>query len=395
MKRSLRILIAMLAVFGLFASACSASDDAADTAKETAEDIKEDVAEAKEDAEEAKEDAKEDAAEAAGDSEVDDAALVFDIGGRGDLSFNDSAAVGIERVKAELGIDFTEASPNEDGSNRPELLQLGADSSEIVIAVGYLFESDVVVAAEQNPEVYFAVVDSAMVTDGPDGTKVPYADNIAGLVFAEHEGSFLVGAAAALKSETGKVGFIGGVKGMGLIEKFEAGFVAGALEVNPDIEIITQYVSEVPDFSGFTSPDQGKSIATTMYEEGADVIYHAAGPTGNGLFTAAKEYSEDEGSKVWAIGVDSDQYETVAKVDPSLQEYILTSMVKRVDVSVFEAVKAAQAGEFTPGTITYDITVDGVGYSTSGGFVDDIVDKLEDYKAKIIAGEIVVPSVPS
>ncbi len=318
--------------------------------------------------------------------------LVFDIGGRGDQSFNDSAAAGIDRAKSELGIAYTEASPNDDGSNRAELLQLAADSNDIVIAVGFLFEGDASVVGRENPDVSFAVVDSAML-DFVQNPPTPYADNIAGLVFAEEQGSFLVGAAAALKSTSGTIGFIGGVSGVGgLIEKFQAGFMAGARTVNPDIEILSEYITAAPDFDGFNAPDRAKEIALGMYEQGADIIYHAAGGSGGGLFEAAKEQSDASGTKVWAIGVDSDQYNTA---DEGVRDYILTSMLKRVDVAVFEVIKAHLDGAFVAGPTTYDLSVDGVGYSTSGGFVDDIADQLDDFKAKIVSGEIVVPTDPA
>jgi len=314
--------------------------------------------------------------------------LVYDIGGRGDQSFNDSAYAGLERIESELDTSFTEASPNPDGSNRAELLQLAADNSDIVVGVGFLFKESVIEVAANNPDVNFAVVDDAMLNATFDG---PAGDNIVGLTFAEEQGSFLVGAAAALKSETGTIGFIGGVCCFGLIEKFEAGYRAGAEAVNPDIEVLPTYITEAPDFDGFTAPDRAKEIALAQFEGGADIIYHAAGGAGAGMFEAAKEYSEANGTKVWGIGVDSDQYNTV---DASVQEYVLTSMLKRVDTSVFEIVKTHEDGAFAAGTEVYDLSVDGVGYSTSGGYLTDIVDKLEDFKAQIIAGDIVVPTVP-
>ncbi|MSO96229.1 MAG: BMP family ABC transporter substrate-binding protein [Thermoleophilia bacterium] len=318
--------------------------------------------------------------------------LVYDIGGRGDQSFNDAAAAGIERAAAELGITFTEASPNDDGSNRGELLQLGADAHNLVIAVGFLFEGDAAKVGAANPETSFAVIDSSMI-DWAQDPPAPYGEKIAGLVFAEQQGSFLVGAAAALKSTTGTVGFIGGVRGVGgLIEKFEAGYIAGAKAVNPDIKILSEYITEAPNFDGFNAPDRAKDIALAMYEGGADIVYHAAGGSGAGLFEAAKTQSEASGAKVWGIGVDSDQYNTV---DPAVQEYVLTSMLKRVDVAVFEAVKAQIDGTLVGGETRYDLAVDGVGYSTSGGFIDDIAEKLEEFKAQIIDGTIVVPTDPT
>ncbi len=306
--------------------------------------------------------------------------LVFDIGGRGDQSFNDSAAKGLDEAAADFGINKSEASANDDGSNREELLNLQAEGNALVFGIGFLFATPMTNAATANPEINFAIVDDASV-DLP---------NVAGLVFAEHEGSFLVGAAAALKSQTGKVGFIGGVS-IDLIKKFEAGFIAGAKAVNPDIEIVSQYVTEPPNFDGFNDPASGKVIAQSMYEGGADIIYHAAGGTGAGLFQAAKEYSDSMGTKVWAIGVDSDQYLTAGA---DVQEYILTSMLKRVDVAVYNTIKAQVEGTFAAGTQVFDLSVDGVGYSTSGGFVDDIVSQLDDFKQQIIDGTIVVPTTP-
>jgi basic membrane protein A len=385
MKKSIRLMLALVAALSLFAAACG-SDGVTDDVVDAVDDAADSAADAVEDAADAVEDAADDAA-AAGD-----AGLVYDIGGRGDLSFNDSAAAGLEKAAAELGYATTEASPNDDGSNRAELLQLAADSNEIVLAVGFLFAGDAAEAAAANPDVNFAVIDDGMLNFD---TGEPVAPNAAGLVFAEEQGSFLVGAAAALKSETGKVGFIGGVCCFGLIEKFEAGFRQGALAVNPDIEVIAQYITDAPDFDGFNQPDQAKVIATTMYEDGADIIYHAAGGAGNGMFAAAKEFSEDNGSKVWGIGVDSDQFNTIGTVDASLQEYVLTSMLKRVDVAVFEILKDHANGDFAAGPQVYDLSVDGVGYSSTGGYVDDIADQLDGFKAEIVAGNIVVSTDPT
>lgn len=307
--------------------------------------------------------------------------LVYDIGGRGDQSFNDSAATGLDKAEDELGIAKSEASANDDGSNREELLNLQADESDLVFGVGFLFADPMASAAAANPDVNFAIVDG-FIEDAPD--------NVAMLGFAEQEGSFLVGAAAALKTESNKVGFIGGVN-IDLIKRFEAGFVAGVEHVNPDIEIVVQYLTEPPDFTGFTDPAAGKIVAQSMFQGGADIVYHAAGGSGGGLFQAAKEYSEANDTKVWAIGVDSDQYLTAGE---GLQDYILTSMLKRVDVAVRSTIDAQVAGEFVAGTQVFDLSVDGVGYATSGGNVDDIADQLDEFKQQIIDGEITVPETP-
>jgi basic membrane protein A and related proteins len=375
-------LLAFGVVAALGFAACGSDDEPADEPAETEDEAPAEEAPAEEEAME--EEPSEEVA--SGDFGV---GLTYDIGGRGDQSFNDSAAEGIERAAAEIGITASELVPNADGSDRPELLQLQADSNDLVIGVGFLFADDTVAAAADNPDVNFAVIDDAMLDF--DNGGVPRCDNCAGLTFAEEQGSFLVGAAAALKSESGNIGFIGGVAGFGLIEKFEAGFEAGAKAVNPDIVIQSQYITEAPDFDGFFAPDRAKEIALSFYDGGADIIYHAAGGSGAGLFEAAKEASEASGSKVWGIGVDSDQYNTV---DAAVQEYVLTSMIKRVDTAVFEIINTQAKGEFAAGNVVYDLSLDGVGYSTTGGFIDDIVDQLEEFKAQIVAGDIVVPTTP-
>ncbi len=389
MKRLVKLIGLMLA-FTLIAAACGDSDE--DT---TAADTETTVAETTE-APATTEAATTETTEAATTETTEEMAmmdhnvgLTFDIGGQGDQSFNDSAYAGIERASNELGIEFTLGEPNADGSNRAELLQTQSEVSDLVIGVGFLFAGDVAAVAADNPDVNFAVVDDAMLDF--DNGGVPIGENIAGLTFAEEQGSYLVGAIAALKSETGTVGFLGGVSGFGLIEKFEAGFAAGARAVNPDINIIAQYITEFPDFDGFNAPDRAKDISLAMYAQGADIIYHAAGGAGAGMFEAAKETSESTGSKVWGIGVDSDQYLTV---DPSVQEYVLSSMLKRVDNAVFEVTKSHVDGMFAAGNVVYDLSTDGVGYSTSGGFVDDIADQIEAFKAQIVSGEIVVPTAP-
>lgn len=316
------------------------------------------------------------------DEPVANIGLVFDIGGRGDQSFNDSAAAGLDKAKTDLNVATSEASANDDGSNREELLNLQAEGNDLVFGIGFLFDVPMMAAAEANPEVNFAIVDGFV-----DPAVYP---NVASLLFAEEQGSFLVGAAAALKSETGVIGFIGGVS-IDLIKKFEAGYIAGAKAVNPDIQIISQYLTEPPNFDGFNDPAAGKVVAQSMYEQGADIVYHAAGGSGGGLFQAAKEYSEANDTHVWAIGVDSDQYLTAGE---EVQAYILTSMLKRVDVSVYNTIQAQVDGIFVGGPVTFDLSVDGVGYSTSGGFVDDITDQLDAFKDQIISGAIVVPTTP-
>jgi len=303
--------------------------------------------------------------------------MAYDVGGRGDQSFNDSAAAGLDQAVEEFGFE-TQESEAEDGepeSAREERLRTFADAGyDPIIAVGFAYAAALTKVAEEYPDVHFAIIDDESIQ----------TDNVADLVFAEEEGSFLVGAAAALKSEADHIGFIGGVE-TPLIQKFEAGYIAGAKEANPDIKVDSTYLTQVPDFSGFGDPAKGKTAAQGMYDGGADVVYHAAGGSGGGVFEAASE------AGAMAIGVDSDQYETA---DPSVKDVILTSMLKNVNVAVYEYLTQVNEGEFPSGTTRYDLEVDGVGYSTSGGQVDDIADRLDEYKQKIIDGEIKVPTTP-
>jgi basic membrane protein A len=301
--------------------------------------------------------------------------LAYDIGGRGDQSFNDAAAAGLEKAKSELGItaNEAEAAAGEPESAKEERLRLLAQNGfNPVIAVGFAYSGAVKKVAGELPDTQFAIIDDAAAT----------GDNIANLLFAEEQGSYLVGAAAALKSETGNIGFVGGVD-VPLIHKFEAGYEAGAKAVNPDIKIQVKYLTQPPDFSGFGDPAKGKTAAAGMYDKGADVVYQAAGGSGGGVFEAA----QDAGA--YAIGVDSDQYNTA---DPKVRDVIITSMLKKVDVAVYDFISSVVDGNFTAGPITYDLEKDGVGYSTSGGQIDDITSKLDEYKQQIIDGSVTVPT---
>jgi basic membrane protein A and related proteins len=332
------------------------------------------------------------APEASPTGEAVQVGLVYDIGGRGDLSFNDAAAAGLDRAAGEFNLDVSELEPNQGGTNRGELLRLLAEQGfPLVIGVGFLFAADICATALEFPETNFGDIDGFIdATTCEDAEDLTADSNVASLLFAEEQGSFLVGAAAALKSQSGHLGFVGGVE-IDLIKKFEAGFAAGAQHINPDIEIDVSYLSQPPDFSGFNDPAKGKEAAAGMFDGGADVVYHAAGGSGGGVFEAAKEASDAAGEQRWAIGVDSDQYQSAPD---DLKPFILTSMLKRVDVAVFETIAAQVNGTFEGGYHTFDLARDGVGYSTSGGFVDDISGQLEELKQQIIDGEIEVPTAP-
>ncbi len=359
--RKLRALLGLLLAFTLLAAACG--DDSGDSEEGT----------------DTTEGGTDDTTAETSDLTV---GLAYDLGGRGDQSFNDSAATGLDQAVEEFGLEAEELEPDEGGENRQELLQLLCDNgTNLIIGVGFLYSETMGAVAENCPDSTFAIVDDA-------ANDLP---NLANLVFAEEQGSFLVGAAAALTTETDHVGFIGGVN-IELIQKFQAGFEAGVAAIDPAITVDVEYLTEPPDFDGFNDPGRGREVATSMYEGGADVIYAAAGGSGGGVFEAAVTAREG-GTNVWAIGVDSDQYNTA---DPAVQDVILTSMLKQVNVAVYNTIAAAVAGEEVGGqTTVFDLSVDGVGYSTSGDFLsEDTIAQLEDLKAQIVAGDIEVPTVP-
>ncbi len=308
--------------------------------------------------------------------------LAYDIGGRGDGSFNDAAAAGLDKAISDLGVAQGNtrelaAAPNEsEDAAATRLRQLVSEGFNPIIAVGFKYATALQTVAAEAPQVQFAIVDDSTV-------ELP---NVTPLIFAEEEGSFLVGAAAALKTESCKIGFVGGVE-QPLIQKFEAGYVQGAQAVAPDIEVDVQYLSPAGDFTGFNDPAKGQVVAGGQLDGGADIIYHAAGASGQGVFQAVKAADQ------LAIGVDSDQYNIPAYAD--VQDVIMTSMLKRVDVAVFDYINAVAAGDTSTLPEVFDLTVDGVGYATSGGKVDDITEDLDAYKSAIIAGDITVESTPS
>ena len=311
--------------------------------------------------------------------------LAYDIGGRGDQSFNDAAAAGLERAIGELGLvkentRELSAAPNEsEDAAATRLRQLVADGFNPIIAVGFKYATAIQTVAAESSQVNFAIVDDNTV-------NLP---NVTPLVFAEEQGSFLVGAAAALKTTACKIGFVGGVE-TPLIQKFEAGYEAGAKAVAPNIEIDTAYLTPAGDFTGFNDPAKATEVTRGQLDGGADVIYHASGASGKGVFEAVSAANTAEAPK-WAIGVDSDQAKTAT---PPTNERILTSMLKRVDVAVYDYINASAAGDVSTLPKAFDLKVDGVGYATTGDHVADIAPQLDAYKAAIIGGQISVPSTP-
>ncbi len=302
--------------------------------------------------------------------------LAYDIGGRGDGSFNDAAARGLDQAVSELKAEKKEleAAAGETDAQKEERIRLLASNGyNPVIAVGFAYSEPLKKVAPEFPDVKFAIVDDDAAT----------GENISNLVFSEEQGSFLVGVAAAIKSKKDSIGFVGGVD-VPLIHKFQAGFEAGAKAVKPDIKVQSKYLTQPPDFAGFNDPAKGKTAAQGMFDSGADVVYQAAGGSGSGVFEAAKA------AGAMAIGVDSDQAALPAYAD--VKDVIITSMIKKIDVAVFDFLKRASEGTVQAGKTVYDLKADGVGYSTTGGKIDDITSQIDEYKQKIINGEITVPS---
>jgi len=312
--------------------------------------------------------------------------LVLDIGGLGDQGFNDMAYDGYQKALADFNVEGTFLEPDEGGENRGELLDLcAADGNDLVIGNGFLFAGAITETAANYPDVNFAITDETFVE----------GENIRSMVFAEEQGSYLVGVAAALQTESGIVGFVGGVD-IPLIHAFEAGFIQGVKSVDPNITIISKYASVPPDFSGFNDPVKGKEIALAMYEEGADVVYHAAGGTGIGVCQATAEHSSASGEKDWCIGVDTDQITTIGSAFPETKEYFLSSMLKQVDVAVYNAIKDTVNGEFGSGSdggtnvIRENLASGGIDISYTGGYIDGIKDSIEAAREEIISGAVTV-----
>ena len=307
--------------------------------------------------------------------------IAYDVGGQGDRSFNDAAAAGMAKAVDELGATCGEgeAQDGEPESAREDRLRQFAEGDfNPIVAVGFAYSEAINAVAPDFPDVNFAVVDGFDPDDKPN-------ENVAYLGFAENEGSFLVGVAAGLKTQADHVGFVGGVHN-DLIKKFEAGFVAGVKAANPQAQVDVKYIEE-SDLSGFADPAGGKAAATGMYDNGADVVYHAAGGSGSGVFDAAVE----AGDNMWAIGVDSDQYLTATAEQ---KPHILTSMLKRVDTATYDMVRSVSEDSPLTSYQTYDLSKNGVGYSKSGGFVDDIASDIDGYADQIKNGEVKVPTTP-
>ena len=321
------------------------------------------------------------------------AGIVLTTSGRGDKSFNDSAIAGLDRAKEELGVEYKEVQPKEASEIEKSIENLANAGYDIIFTVGFNTATALSNVAPNYPDIKFVIIDHNFGDD--------FQDNLKSLVFKEEEGSFLAGVLAAEKSETNIVGFVGGMESP-LIQKFEVGFQAGVKATKPDAEVLIQYVSS--DASGFNNPSRAKEITLNMISKNADVIYHAAGGSGQGMLDAANEKG------ILAIGVDSNQN----WVKPGT---VIASMLKRVDNAVFDVVKAELDGTLEMGTVqVYGLDTNGVSLTdltelsaeeTNGiseddqkkikdlkaTISDDTKAKIEDFRTQIIEGKLAVPSV--
>lgn len=304
--------------------------------------------------------------------------LVTDTGGVDDKSFNQSAWEGIKKFQEENNIDDSCISYLQSGSDAdyvPNIRTFVDQGTDLIVACGYLFQEAIDTVSAQAPDSKFLFVDSVAANEN---------SNVMSAVYAQEQGSYLVGLAAGLKAKengSNKVGFIGGMQG-DLIGAFQAGFEQGVLEANPEATIYVDYADS------FTDASKAQQLADKQYGAGATVIFQAAGSAGNGVIKAAKERGD-----VWAVGVDKDQYED-GMVDG--KSIILTSMLKRVDTSTATASKDVLDGNFKPEVYTFNVANEGVGAELTAGrnLSDEVIATIQEYAEKIANGEIVVDLVP-
>jgi basic membrane protein A len=300
--------------------------------------------------------------------------MVLDVGGKDDKSFNEGAWHGLERARIDLGVQVRFIEPSEGADRESALRSLAASGSDLVIAVGFIFGKDLERIAAQYPGVKFAGVDYS-----PSDGFVP-PDNLVGLRFREHEGSFVVGAIAGLTTRSKVVGFVGGMQ-IPLIKKFEVGYKAGVKHVCKACVVKAAYAGSTP--KAFSDPTKGQELAAAQFDQGADVIFHASGKTGDGVFAAARQRNK------LAIGVDADQHDSAPCC-------VLTSMLKRVDVAVVDVIRSVIAGQFHGGMVELGLAEHAI------DFVSDernrlllppaIVAKARRIADEIVAGTIRVPS---
>lgn len=299
--------------------------------------------------------------------------LVFDVGGRGDKSFNDAAYIGLERARQRLGVAVEYVEPTGAEDREAALRLFAARGFDLVLGVGFIFSRDVDTVARDYPKARFACVDYAP----GDATMPP---NVTGLAFRENEGAFLIGAVSGLTTKTKHVGFVGGMD-IPLIHKFEAGWRAGVTKVCTDCVQHVAYAGSTPD--AFRDPAKGKAIALAQISAGADVLFHASGSTGHGVFEAARE------AHVFAIGVDADQWDEAPGT-------VLTSMIKRGEVAVFDAIDDAMHGTLEGGMLVLGLKEGGLDYVHDGEhgalLRDDVKARVEELRKDVVEGRVVVPS---
>ncbi|MCS1351249.1 BMP family protein [Mechercharimyces sp. CAU 1602] len=296
--------------------------------------------------------------------------LVTDTGGINDESFNQTAWEGMKQAEKELGAEVKYLESNKDSDYIPNLTKLIRGDYDLTWGIGFKFEEAMRDISDQFPDAKLGIVDTNM------GGNIP--DNVVAVTFKEHEGSFLMGVIAGATTKTDKVGFIGGIESE-LIKKFEAGYRAGVHAVNPDAEVKVAYAAS------FTDTAKGRSLAKSMYNDNTDVIYHAAGGVGKGLFSEVK--TREQG-KFWAIGVDMDQ----SSLAPN---HTLSSMIKKVDVAVYDVAASLDKGTFEGGKeVVLGLEDDAVGIATTSNknTPDDVLKKVDEYRNKIIDGEVKVPA---
>jgi len=317
----------------------------------------------------------------AGSDGADKAAIAYDIGGRGDQSFNDAAYAGLAKAEKDLDIDGNEAEPSDgesDADKVQRLTELARAGNNPVIGVGFAYAPAIKKVAPKFPKTTFGIIDDASVT----------GKNIANIVFNEEQGSYLAGVAAAKVTKTKTVGFIGGVE-TPLIKKFEAGYAQGVKDTDPSVKVLPQYLTQPPNFDGFSKPDLGKAAAQGQLDKNADVIYSAAGLAGSGAIEAASK------AKKWNIGVDSDQYNQAGLAN--YKESILTSVTKDIEDAVFNLIKSVKDGKPQSGEIRYGLDKNGVALSMSNpAFADmkDVIAAVDKAKQDIIDGKITVKTAP-
>jgi basic membrane protein A len=294
-------------------------------------------------------------------------AIIFDQGGKFDGSFNEAAYNGAERFKKETGIAYLEFEVTNEGQRDRALATMARRGASIVVAVGFAFATPLETIAAENPQTKFTIIDSVVAKP-----------NVQSVVFKEHEGSFLVGMAAAMASKTGKVGFVGGMD-IPLIRNFAYGYEQGVRHANPKAEIVVNYTGDTP--AAWNDPARGAELAISQFDRGADVVYHAAGGTGRGVLQAAADRGK------LGIGVDSNQ-------NGLFPGKVLTSMLKRVDVAVYEAFKGAKDGGWKGGTLTLGLKESGVGYALDDHnkalITPEMQAKLDAARAAIVAGSLPV-----